>query len=91
MPLHLGLVDKQSLEQVHMVVHRSQMQGRPLLIRITVDFGAIFDKKTGSFKITDVCSVMQRCPSVGIDIVHVGMAILNNCRQSISFLFFFVA
>ena len=43
LPLHLGLIDEQRLEQVDVIVHGRQVQRRPLLVRVTVDFGAIFN------------------------------------------------
>ena len=83
LPLHLGLVDQEGLHEVDVVVHRGQVQRRPLLVRVTVHFGAIFDQDARSFEVADVSRVVQRRPPVRVDVVHVRVAVLDDSLECV--------
>ena len=59
-----------------------------MLIGVAVDFGATFDKDASCFKVSDVGSMVQRCPTVRVDIVDVSVAVFDDCLERISLLFF---
>ena len=88
LPLHLGFVDQQCLHQICVVVRRREVQGGSLLVRVAVNFGAILDQEASRFVVANVCCVVQRRPAIGVDVVNVGMAVLNYCLKRLGFIFF---
>mmetsp|Transcript_13437 Transcript_13437/g.16099 ORF Transcript_13437/g.16099 Transcript_13437/m.16099 type:complete len:251 (-) Transcript_13437:885-1637(-) len=91
LPLHLSLIDQQGLHELHMVVHSRQMQRRPLLIRVTVHFRAIFNEQASGFVIADIGSVVEGRPPVRVDIVDIGVAVLDYCLERLRFVLLFRA
>lgn len=71
-----------------MVVGGTQVQGCALLVRVAVHLGTVLDKDACGLEVADIGGMVERCPTVSVDVVHVGMAVLNDGFKSIGFLLF---
>ena len=60
------------------------MERSPLLVGVAVDLGAILDQLASRLKVADVGGVMQRGPAIGVDIVYISVAVLEDGLESVA-------
>jgi hypothetical protein len=66
-----------------MVVESSQVEGCSVLVAKSVYFGISFDQGASRLEVSDVGCVMERGPPIWINIVDVGVTVVNNCLEGV--------